>query len=139
MAAIQTAQEALQAFLDTALARYPCDPHRLVVLGFSQGGSMAYCLGLHQPQRFAALVALSTRLPPTVLERLPELPAAAQLPMLIQHGARDEVIEVGQARQAVEALRPLRCSVTYREYDMGHEITARSLMDLSAWLQERGV
>jgi len=27
--------------------------------------------------------------------------------------------------------------VDYREYDMGHEITSRSLADLSAWLQEK--
>jgi predicted esterase len=27
--------------------------------------------------------------------------------------------------------------VTYHEYDMGHEINARSLTDLSAWLHER--
>jgi predicted esterase len=25
----------------------------------------------------------------------------------------------------------------YREYDMGHEITPRSLTDLSAWLEEK--
>jgi len=137
LAAVQAAHEALQAFLDAALARYPCDPRRLVLLGFSQGGMMAYHLGLRQPGRFAALVALSTRLPSAVLDQLPDLAAAQQLPILIQHGSRDEVIEVGQARQAVEALRPLRLSVTYREYDMGHEINARSLTDLSAWLQER--
>jgi phospholipase/carboxylesterase len=134
---VQAAHEALQTFLDIALARYPCDPRQLVVLGFSQGGTMAYRFGLHQPERFAALVALSTRLPSAVLDQVPNLAVAQQLPILIQHGARDEVIEVGQARQAVEALRPLRLSVTYREYDMGHEINARSLMDLSAWLQER--
>jgi predicted esterase len=36
-----------------------------------------------------------------------------------------------------EALRQLRLPVTYREYDMGHEINPRSLADLTAWLQER--
>lgn len=137
MAAVQAADEALQTFLSAALSRYPCDPRRLVLLGFSQGGVMAYNLGLRQPGRFAALVALSTRLPPAVLEQIPDLTAAQQLPILIQHGSRDEVIAVGQARQAVEALRPLRLAVTYREYDMGHEISARSLQDLSVWLQER--
>ena len=137
MAAVQAAHEALQTFLDAALARYPCDPRQLIILGFSQGGVMAYSLGLHQPRRFAALAALSTRLPPAVLDHAPNLAAAQPLPIMIQHGAHDEVIEVGQARQAVEALRPLGLSVTYREYGMGHEISGQSLMDLSAWLQER--
>ena len=60
MTAVQAAYEAVQTFLDAALVRYPCDPHKLIVLGFSQGGVMAYNLGLYQPERFAALVALST-------------------------------------------------------------------------------
>ena len=136
MTAVQEAHAAVQTFLDTALARYPCDPRRLIVLGFSQGGVMAYNLGLYQPERFAALVALSTWLPPQILESAPNLTAAQQLPIMVQHGSRDELIDVERARQSVEALRPLRLAVTYREYDMGHEISRRSLMDLSTWLEE---
>jgi phospholipase/carboxylesterase len=137
MTAVQAAHESLQTFLDAALARYPCNPRQLVVLGFSQGGVMAYSLGLHQPERFAALVALSTWLPPTVLDSVSKPAAAQHLPIMVQHGAHDELIEVGRARQSVEALRPFHLAVTYREYDMGHEISARSLTDLSAWLQEK--
>jgi len=37
----------------------------------------------------------------------------------------------------VEKLREWGVPVTYREYDMGHEITAKSLNDLSAWLEEK--
>jgi phospholipase/carboxylesterase len=136
MTAVQAAYEAVQTFLDAALARYPCDPHKLIVLGFSQGGVMAYHLGLYQPERFAALIAMSTWLPPQILERAPNL-AAQQLPIMAQHGSRDELIEVGRARQSVEALRPLQLGVTYREYDMGYEINGRSLMELSAWLEEK--
>ena len=97
---------------------------------------MAYNLGLHQPERFAALVALSTWLPPAILDSAANL-AAQQLPILVQHGSRDELVEVGRARQSVEALRPLRLAVTYREYEMGHEINGRSLTDLSAWIEEK--
>jgi phospholipase/carboxylesterase len=137
MTAVQAAYEEVHTFLDAALARYPCDPHKLIVLGFSQGGVMAYHLGLYQPERFAALIAMSTWLPPQILERAPNLAAAQQLPIMVQHGSRDELIEVGRARQSVEALRPLQLGVTYREYDMGHEINGRSLIELSAWLEEK--
>jgi predicted esterase len=34
-------------------------------------------------------------------------------------------------------LRQWRMPLTYREYEMGHEINARSLMDLSTWLDEK--
>ena len=60
--------------------------------------------------------------------------AVQSLPTLVQHGSRDPMIEVHRARNSVEQLRALRVPLTYREYDMGHEITPRSLTDLSAWL-----
>jgi phospholipase/carboxylesterase len=137
MTAVHVAYEAVQTFLEAALERYPCDARKLIVLGFSQGGVMAYNLGLYQPERFAALVALSTWLPQQMLDHAPNLAAAQQLPIMVQHGSRDELIEVGRARQSVEILRPLHLAVTYREYDMGHEISERSLMDLSTWIEEK--
>ena len=135
--AVISARERLREFLDTALARYPIDRRKLVVLGFSQGGVMAYSLALSEPERFAALVAISSWLPPALLEILPDSPASEQLPTLIQHGSHDELVDVGRARQSVETLRSVRIPVTYREYEIGHEISAKSLTDLSAWLQEK--
>jgi predicted esterase len=37
----------------------------------------------------------------------------------------------------VETLREAGIPLTYREYEMGHEIRPRSLSDLSAWLDEK--
>jgi predicted esterase len=55
----------------------------------------------------------------------------------VQHGTQDPLIEVDRARDSVQRLRDLRLPLTYREYDMGHEIRPRSLSDLSAWLEEK--
>jgi phospholipase/carboxylesterase len=135
--AVVSAREQLREFLDTALAHYPIDRQKLIALGFSQGGVMAYSLALGQPERFAALVALSSWLPPPLLEILPDSPASEQLPTLIHHGSQDELVDVGRARQSVETLRNVHIPITYREYDMGHEINAKSLRDLSTWLREK--
>jgi phospholipase/carboxylesterase len=73
-------------------------------------------------------------------ELVPELSinseAAQSLPTLVQHGSQDPLIDLQRARDSVEQLRALRVPLTYREYDMGHEITPRSLTDLSAWLKD---
>jgi phospholipase/carboxylesterase len=135
--AVVVAREALRQFLVEAMTRYPIDPKKLGVVGFSQGGVMAYSLGLGEPERFSALASLSSWLPQDLLSLLPDVPATEQLPILIQHGNRDELVDVGRARQSVETLRNVRVPVTYREYEMGHEINANSLGDLSAWLQEK--
>jgi phospholipase/carboxylesterase len=135
--AILSSRKKLQKFLDECLARYPIDEKKLVVLGFSQGGVMSYSLALPQPERFAALAVLSSWLPK---ELVPELSinseAAQSLPTLVQHGSQDPLIYLQRARDSVEQLRALRVPLTYREYDMGHEITPRSLSDLSAWLKD---
>ena len=47
------------------------------------------------------------------------------------------MIEVERARRSAEILRQARIPVTYREYEMGHEIRPKSLSDLSAWLEEK--
>ncbi len=132
-----SARDRLQTFLAQALARYPIDREKLVVLGFSQGGAMAYSLALGEPDRFRALVSMSSWLSQELVDALP-LKATVQFPpALVQHGERDELIAVDRARESIERLRKLCVPVTYREYDMGHEISPRSLVDLSAWLGEK--
>ena len=137
VAAILSSQKLLKDFLDECLRRYPIDPKKLVVLGFSQGGVMAHSLALANPERFAALAMLSSWLPKELLPRLNVNDAVQSLPTLIQHGTQDSMIEVARARSSVETLRELRVPLTYREYEMGHEIRPRSLLDLSAWLEEK--
>ena len=135
--AMLSQQKKLQAFLDECLKSYPIDPKKLVVLGFSQGGVMAYSLALANPERFAALAVLSSWLPKELLPRLNVTDAVQSLPTLVQHGTQDPMIEIARARSSVETLRQLRVPLTFREYPMGHEIGARSLAELSTWLEEK--
>jgi phospholipase/carboxylesterase len=137
IASILASRQRLQQFLNECLAHYPIDEKKLAILGFSQGGVMAYSLALADPDRFAALVALSSWLPPELVPHLSFANSVQALPTLVQHGVQDSMIEVGRARQSVETLREARIPLTYREYDMGHEIRPRSLSNLSAWLDEK--
>jgi phospholipase/carboxylesterase len=134
---ILSAREKLREFLELAQTRYPIDRNKLVVLGFSQGGVMAYSLALGEPGRFAAAVVLSSWLPQELGDTFSTAATNQHPPILIQHGSRDELIAVDRARESVETLRNLRIPVTYREYDMGHEISQKSLTDLTAWLEEK--
>jgi phospholipase/carboxylesterase len=137
IASMLASRQRLQQFLDGCLAHYPIDAKKLAILGFSQGGVMAYSLALAHPDRFAALVALSSWLPPELVPHLSLGNSAQALPIMVQHGTQDSMIEVERARQSAETLRHARIPLTYREYEMGHEIRPRSLSDLSAWLDEK--
>ena len=133
---VKQAASEVRSFVDAACARYPIDERRLAVLGFSQGGVLAYRLALEDPERFVGLAALSSWLPPALASDIAATAAHGSLPTLVQHGTADEVIAVARAQQSSESLRALGVPVTYREYAMGHEINAESLGDLSRWLQE---
>jgi phospholipase/carboxylesterase len=128
---------ALVGFLDAALERYPVDRRKLVLLGFSQGGVMAYDLALREPERFAGLMALSCWLPAPMAESIPRQPAHAQLPVFVTHGERDPMIPVAAGRESRDALVALGVAVTYREYDMAHEIKPEALRDLVDWLETK--
>ena len=74
------------AILKDVSARYPVDPSRVYAVGFSNGGSMVYRLGLEASQHFAALGIVSAsgiRVPPTPPTRVGSL--------LAMHGDVDRV------------------------------------------------
>jgi phospholipase/carboxylesterase len=133
--AMLSSRQKLEAFLDYCFEHYPIDPNRFAVLGFSQGGVMAYSLALTQPDRFAALAVLSSWLPRELAARLSVSDKVRSLPTLIQHGTQDPTIEIRRARDSVQRLRAHNLGLIFHEYDMGHEITPASLKDLSSWLQ----
>lgn len=84
---------------------------------------MAYDLALGRPERFRALVALSSWLPEAVVQGLGPNPARAALPTLLIHGTRDPMIAIDNARKAKAQLEGLGMHVAWGEYEMGHEIT----------------
>lgn len=124
---------AAREFVTGACARYDVDRRRTVALGFSQGGVIAYALALSDPARFRALVALSSWLPDDLARSMPALDRSG-LATLVQHGTRDEVIAPSRGKSSAQKLRELGVPVTWREYEMGHEVSPQSLADLDAWL-----
>ncbi len=136
---IEAAARSAELFVDETIARYPVNRRKVVVLGFSQGGMIAYRLAIASPAKYAALVGISTWFPPELRDRLADREAFEQLPTMVQHGRADDMIEIGRGRTSVENLRTLRVPLQYREYDCGHEITAEGLGDLSTFLMEKVV
>jgi phospholipase/carboxylesterase len=131
--------DALQRFLDEALAVHPVDRRKIVILGFSQGGVMAYDLALRNPAAYAGLIALSSWLPDPMAESIPANPELADLQTLVIHGTKDSMISIDRARESRDALAKLGVTASYHEYEMGHEINPDALQQLISWLDEKVV
>ena len=109
-----------------------------LVLGFSQGGAMALELLLARPQAVTGVAFLSGL---WARERMPRDPARRAAvkgrPLLHTHGTADPLIPLADARETRELLRELEFDLTWREYDMGHQIDPDCLRDLVDWIGER--
>ncbi len=126
---------ALSSFIDTVCERYNVDTDRLALMGFSQGGFLAYRLALSEPHRWQGAAMLSTWLSDDAADDVHE--DAADLPLLVQHGTNDPLVGIDKGRTSRDQLQAMRMNLDYREYPMQHEIGRQSIHDLSAWLTER--
>jgi len=131
--------DALQRFIDQAFDAHPVDRRKVAILGFSQGGVIAYDLTLRNPTAHAGLVALSSWLPDPMAESIPANPELENLQALVIHGTKDSMISIDLARESRDALAKLGVPASYREYEMGHEINPEALTQVISWLDEKVV
>lgn len=109
----------MDGFYDLISHAHAIDRHRVYVLGFSQGVSMAYRLWAHSHIPLAGLIACGGDLPPDVGGRLQQL---KPLRVLLVHGNRDEVVPLSKAKEAQEQLAQHGISAELFEFDGGHLI-----------------
>lgn len=128
-------RDRIARFVDEAVEAYGADPWRVYLLGFSQGASMALYAALTRPGIAAGVVVMSGRLVSSI--EFETVPGNDGLPVLTVHGTHDPVLPVEQGRAIRKFLETQKVTSTYREYPMGHEVSAESLADVDAWLTAR--
>jgi polyhydroxybutyrate depolymerase len=77
----------ISALIDVAIADFHADPRRIYVYGSSNGGAMAYRLGIELAPRLAAIGVQSATMP--VHSRCP--PPTDPLPVFMVHGTGDKI------------------------------------------------
>jgi len=112
----------------TMLKKYPIDPDRVYLMGFSAGGSGAMHLASCFPDQFAAvlpMVAAGNNYP---------LANFTNLPVAFHHGDRDWTSAICNARVQAQRMRALGCPVILKEYPgAGHSVPG-SHTPLMNWL-----
>ena len=126
---IELSSDMILACLDDLRSRYRIGS--IYLLGFSQGGIMAYWTGLQNPSVFAGIATYSG----VINEELfPEgiIESAAALPIFIGRGMQED----DRAINAKDLLTDAGYDVTFFEYDGGHFFPDEGLQAVEDWIQE---
>jgi phospholipase/carboxylesterase len=101
-AGARAAAQGLEAFIDAELARLGLPPTALALAGFSQGCMMALFTGLRRTAAPAAILGYSGALlaPETLAAEI-----ACRPPVLLVHGAADDIVPPQATRLAESVLR----------------------------------
>lgn len=107
---------------------------RIVLAGFSQGGTVALHAALRHPQRLAGVVALSAPAP-FLEDLLREADAANRdVPILLAHGRRDPIVAFAVGEGAGAALAARGYEVDWRAYDIEHTVSLAEVQDIGRFL-----
>ena len=121
----------LNDVLDQTFDRCNIDTNRIALLGFSDGASYALTLGLSNGDHLAGVVGFSPGF--FELDQPHGTPA-----FFISHGTSDVVIPIDQSsRKIVPELEARGSSVTYVEFDGGHQIPVAIADQAMSWLDDR--
>jgi predicted peptidase len=111
---------------------YAIDRNRMLVTGFSMGGAGTWFMSTHHPERFSGAIPIAGRPRDNPLEALDSMPVH------IIHSRDDELVPIGPARDAANALAEQNHTVQFTElsgighYAMGGYVDA--LRQAGSWM-----
>ena len=121
---------------DLKLSRPSCG--NPIIIGFSQGGVLAYTAALLYPNDWSLAVPLSGTLPKALLKG--ELPTATKTPkveVVAFHGGADSLVPSAGARKSVELLKKLGLNTALKIYPtMEHTISLEMRQDFLVTLRK---
>ena len=108
--------------------------HRIVLMGFSQGGAIALHAGLRHPQRLAGIGALSTYLPLRNTDAVDYSQENINTSIFMAHGLQDPVVHYQHGKTSYDLLQKMGRSVEWKDYNMEHNVCGEEITDIASWL-----
>lgn len=108
--------------------------NKIIIAGFSQGGAVAYELGLTYPKRLAGILAMSTYF--ATAETVKPVAANNDIPINIYHGTFDPMVPEILGTQAVKTLESMGYSPAYQTYPMEHSVCLEEIQDVGLFIRK---
>ena len=108
-------------------------PERIIIAGFSQGGAVAYELGLSYPERFGGVLALSTYF--ATADTVQRSEANADVPISVYHGTFDPMVPESLGVRSVETLKEVGYDPSYQTFPMEHSVCLEEIQDIGRFIR----
>ena len=127
----------IQNLIDREIER-GVNSERILVLGFSQGGAVAYHAALTYPHSLGGLAGLSTYFPIlSAPNTFVPSPNNQNIDIQIYHGNIDPVINQSLGLKAQSDLTTLGYQIQYHDYPMEHQVCYEQVKDIADWIQAK--
>lgn len=106
---------------------------RIIIAGFSQGGAVAYELGLSYPERLGGILALSTYF--ATADTVQRSEANAGVPISVFHGTFDPMVPESLGVRSVETLKEMGYDPSYQTFPMEHSVCLEEIQDIGRFIR----
>jgi len=130
---LMASSDAVGRLVDQEIERGVKSEH-IVIAGFSQGGAVAYELGLSYPKRLAGIIALSTYFATAGTVKVSQ--ANRGIPINVYHGTADPMVPESLGRMSVEKLGELGFSPSYQTFPIEHSVCMEEILDIGGFLKQ---
>ena len=110
---------------------------KIVIAGFSQGGAVAYELGLSYPKPLAGIIALSTYFATASTVKVAD--ANRDIPINVYHGTFDPMVPESLGKMSVKKLEEMGFAPAYQTYPMEHSVCLEEIVDIGAFLKKHAL
>ncbi|NOU94360.1 esterase [Paenibacillus sp. LMG 31456] len=125
----------LEDMIRYATDKYPIDPLRRYLLGFSQGAILSVTLALIMGEQIKGIVALNGYVPDFVKTEYP-LQSIQNVSVFVSHGEYDSVFPIRIGKETAAYMQSRTPHVTFHTYPTDHGVSQENQSDFVNWLYE---
>jgi len=125
----------LDAFIHYATEKYPIDPGKRYLLGFSQGAILSMTLALTMGDQLKGVVALNGYVPDFVKTEYP-LRSVKNVSVFVSHGEYDSIFPVRIGHETAVYFKDQTPLLTFKLYPTDHGVSEENQLDVLDWLKK---
>ncbi|CAM4394156.1 phospholipase/carboxylesterase [Paenibacillus endophyticus] len=129
------AVNALESFIHYATDKYPIDPVKRYLLGFSQGAILSMTLAFVMGERLKGIVALNGYIPDFVKSEYP-IRSMKNVAGFISHGEYDSVFPVRIGHETAAYMNDQMNRLFFKLYPTDHGVSEENQLDFMNWLMK---